>query len=821
MKPDYAPQAIEAAAQDYWQSEHCFETKEDLSTEKFYCLSMLPYPSGELHVGHVRNYTIGDTISRYHRALGKNVFQPMGWDAFGLPAENAAIQRGLPPAEWTYKNIKKMKKQLAPLGFALNWDRELATCDPDYYRWEQWLFLKMYERGLVYKKEATVNWDPVDQTVLANEQVVDGRGWRSGALVERKRIPQWFFKITDYAQALLDDLDHLDGWPEQVKTMQRNWIGRSEGMVINFSVLKQKQGIDVFTTRQDTLFGCTYLSIALEHPLARLAAEQNPEIAKFIKKMSKNKVAEADMATLDKLGIDSGFKAINPITKKRVPIWITNFVLMDYGTGAVMSVPAHDERDHEFALKYDLPIEPVIKAKGRKAWDYTQAAYTEKGSLINSGDFSDLSSKAGFKAITEALVDKKKGEPRINYRLRDWGISRQRYWGTPIPMVYCKHCGDVPVPEADLPVVLPTDLIPDGSGSPLASSAEFYKVKCPKCGKAAKRETDTMDTFVESSWYYARYCCVDQQKMMLDDRAKYWTPVDQYIGGVEHAILHLLYARFFHKVLRDIGLLNSKEPFTRLLTQGMVLKDGAKMSKSKGNTVAPQNLIKQYGADTTRLFSMFAAPPEQSLEWSDSGVEGCFRFLKKVWNLAHDHIENIQKANQQELSCAGCIDDADIKKTRQQIHMILSQANNDYERMQYNTVVSAAMKIFNVLAKINEDSEQAILVIHEGFSILLRLLAPMTPHICHELWRSLGYGDNILTAGWPRPSSQAMSSDDMELIIQVNGKLRAKITVPIDTEQSVLEQTASQHPNVTKFLDDKTIRKIIVVPNRLINIVAN
>ncbi|MDF1796804.1 MAG: leucine--tRNA ligase [Coxiellaceae bacterium] len=820
MKADYAPQEVEAAAQDYWQQNNCFESREDLSKEKFYCLSMLPYPSGELHVGHVRNYTIGDTISRYHTALGKNVFQPMGWDAFGLPAENAAIERDMPPAEWTQKNIKKMKKQLAPLGFAFNWDRELATCDPEYYRWEQWLFLKMYQRGLVYKKEATVNWDPVDQTVLANEQVVDGRGWRSGALVERKRIPQWFFKTTDYAQELLDDLDLLTGWPEQVVTMQRNWIGRSEGMHISFAVLKQKEAIDVFTTRQDTLMGCTYLSIALEHPVAQLAAEENPDIAKFIKKMAKNKMAEADIATLDKQGIDSGFKAIHPITKKRIPIWITNFVLVDYGTGAVMSVPAHDERDHEFALKYDLPIEPVIKAKGRKAWDYEAAAYTGRGPLINSGDFDDMPSKTAFKAIAEALESNNKGSQQVNYRLRDWGVSRQRYWGTPIPIIYCKQCGDVPVPEADLPVVLPTHLIPTGHGSPLAQSCEFYKTKCPQCGKAAKRETDTMDTFVESSWYYARYCCVDQHKVMLDDRAKYWTPVDQYIGGIEHAILHLLYARFIHKVLRDIGLLNSNEPFTRLLTQGMVLKDGAKMSKSKGNTVAPQHLIKQFGADTTRLFSMFAAPPEQSLEWSDSGVEGCYRFLRKLWTFANQHQESIRLVNEQRLKGLPDITNETLAKHRQQIHTILSQANHDYERMQYNTVVSAAMKIYNELAKIDRDIEQSELVITEGLNILLRLLGPMTPHICQQLWSELGYGENILADGWPRPSTQAMAADTIEMIVQVNGKLRAKIDVKTNMEQPAIEKAATTHPNVSKFLNDKTVRKIIVVPNRLINIVV-
>jgi leucyl-tRNA synthetase len=816
----YDPAAIEAAAQSYWQENHCFTTKEDLTREKYYCLSMLPYPSGELHMGHVRNYTIGDTISRYQAARGKNVFQPMGWDAFGLPAENAAIARGLAPAEWTQKNIKKMKKQLAPLGFALNWDRELATCDPEYYRWEQWLFLKMYEKGLVYKKEATVNWDPVDKTVLANEQVVDGKGWRSGATVERKRIPQWFFKITDYADELLDDLDKLDGWPEQVRTMQRNWIGRSTGLALDFSVIKQKEDLQVFTTRPDTLMGVSYLAIAAEHPLAIAAAEANPDIAKFVKKLAQNKVAEADIATLEKLGVDSGFRAIHPLTKKHLPIWITNFVLMDYGTGAVMAVPAHDERDHEFALKYDLPVLPVIKHKGKKAWDYEQAPYTAKGPLINSADFTGLTAKQGTHAICQTLIEKGVAEKTAHYRLRDWGVSRQRYWGTPIPMIHCKHCGDVPVPESDLPVVLPTDLIPDGSGSPLAKCPDFYKVKCPSCKKSAKRETDTMDTFVESSWYYARYCCVDQDKTMLDDRAKYWTPVDQYIGGIEHAILHLLYARFFHKVLRDLSLVNSDEPFNKLLTQGMVLKDGAKMSKSKGNTVAPQALIKKFGADTTRLFSMFAAPPEQSLEWSDSGVEGCHRFLRKIWQLAASHHEALQTYNQQKKKCFADYSDKALIKARQEMHQVLQQANRDYERMQYNTVVSAAMKLANIAGKLPSDHEHFTCLLSECLSFLLRILAPITPHICHELWQSLGYGDNILAADWPQPSTQALSSDEIELIIQVNGKLRAKMTVASQMEKADLEKAALNHENIIRFMDGKAAKKVIVVPGKLINVVV-
>jgi leucyl-tRNA synthetase len=818
---DYDPKTIEGTAQEYWQKNACFDTKEDLSKEKFYCLSMLPYPSGELHVGHVRNYTIGDTISRFHYAKGRNVFQPMGWDAFGLPAENAAIKHDMSPSAWTQKNIKKMHKQLKPLGFALNWDRELATCEPDYYRWEQWLFLKMHEKGLVYKKEATVNWDPVDQTVLANEQVVDGKGWRSGAPVERKRIPQWFFKITDYADELLDDLDTLTGWPPQVREMQRNWIGRSKGLSIDFSVVKQKSPITVFTTRQDTLMGCTYLAIAAEHPLAAIAAEETPAIAKYIKKITKNKVAEADMATLEKEGIDTGLRAIHPITKKRLPIWITNFVLMEYGTGAVMSVPAHDERDHAFALKYQLPIQPVIKHKGKKAWDYEEEAYTDKGPLINSGDFTGLTSKQAFKAIDAFLIDKNKAEQQINFRLRDWGISRQRYWGTPIPMVHCKHCGTVPEKAENLPVVLPTDLIPTGEGSPLAKCTDFIKTPCPQCGKAAKRETDTMDTFVESSWYYARYCCAGQDKQMLDDRAKYWTPVDQYIGGIEHAILHLLYARFIHKVLRDLTLLNSDEPFTELLTQGMVLKDGAKMSKSKGNTVAPQHLIKKYGADTVRLFSMFAAPPEQSLEWSDTGVEGCYRFLKKLWLCANTHQEILKSLNADNKPYSGAYSDKKILKRRHELHSILAQANHDFTRKQYNTVVSAAMKMLNLINKMPAADKESQLFIHETFSILLRVLAPITPHICHTLWQNLEFGVNILDGGWPTHSPKALQLDEQEWIIQVNGKLRAKLTTPSDIDEQSIKDLALNDPNVARNLDGQTVRKIIVVPKKLVNIVAS
>ncbi len=821
MNNAYQPAEVEQQAQQYWTDNRCFEVKEDLSKEKFYCLSMLPYPSGELHMGHVRNYTIGDVISRYQMAQGKNVLQPMGWDAFGLPAENAAIKRELPPAEWTEKNIKKMRKQFTQLGFGYDWTREFATCDPEYYRWEQWLFLKLYKKDLAYKKDAMVNWDPVDGTVLANEQVVDGKGWRSGAPIERREIAQWFLKITDYADELLDSLDDLKDWPEQVITMQRNWIGRSEGLCIDFGIKGRKSKLNIYTTRPDTLMGCTYLGIATEHPLALNAAEKSKDVANFLKACKKTSVAEADIAKQEKLGIFSGFYAMHPITQEKLPIWITNFVLMEYGTGAVMAVPAHDERDHEFAKKYNLPIVPVIKPAGKKKWDYDEAALTSPGKLINSGEFDGLSSKDAFNAIADFIKTHSIGNRQTHYRLRDWGISRQRYWGTPIPIIYCKHCGTVPVPEEDLPVLLPDDLIPTGHGSPLAKSAEFYKVKCPECGKAAKRETDTMDTFVESSWYYARYACPNQAKTMLDDRAKYWTPVDQYIGGIEHAVMHLLYARFMHKLLRDEGLINSNEPFNRLLTQGMVLKDGAKMSKSKGNVVAPQGLIKQYGADTVRLFMMFAAPPEQSLEWSDSGVEGAHRFLKKLWHFATDAKEKIITLNQHSKKAHTDYDTSLLQNTRKECHELLKQASQDMQRRQFNTVVSACMKMFNSISKLDYHKEKDGLLIQECLSILLRILAPITPHLAHALWQELEYGENVLSAEWPKPSSKAMQTNEVELVIQINGKLRDRVTLSIDKSDEEIKRIVLDRDNVQRYIENKELRKVIIVPNKLINIVVS
>ncbi|ABS77100.1 leucine--tRNA ligase [Coxiella burnetii] len=820
MNESYQPTLIEQLAQEYWEENETFEVKEDLSREKFYCLSMLPYPSGDLHMGHVRNYTIGDVIARYQIHKGRNVLQPMGWDAFGLPAENAAIQRELPPAEWTRKNIKKMRKQLKQLGFAYDWSREITTCDSTYYRWEQWLFLQLYKKGLAYKKNAIVNWDPVDQTVLANEQIVDGRGWRSGAVVERREISQWFLKITDYSEELLKDLDELKEWPEQVITMQRNWIGQSQGVIINFNLEKGPDKLQVYTTRPDTLMGVTYLAIAPEHPLAKERAKKSKKIAAFLKKCKQTRVAEADIATQEKEGIDSGLFAVHPLSKEKLPIWIANFVLMEYASGVVMAVPAHDERDHEFALKYDLPLKPVIEPADGHDWDYNQAAYTNPGKLINSGSFNDIDSKTAFNVIADYLKNNGAGSRQTHYRLRDWGISRQRYWGTPIPIIYCKTCGTVPVPENQLPVLLPEDIIPTGHGSPLKETASFYKTRCPVCNKPATRETDTMDTFVESSWYYARYSCPDQDKVMLDDRAKYWTPVDQYIGGIEHAVMHLLYARFMHKILRDLGLLNSNEPFIRLLTQGMVLKDGAKMSKSKGNVVTPQSLIKKYGADTVRLFIIFAAPPEQDLEWSDSGVEGAYRFLKKLWGFSYRIKDALLAVNQQKERSNYQWEAPEHRQTRQQIHECLQQANIDMERLQFNTVVSAVMKILNILIKLTTDNDAEAHLIREGTGILLRLLSPITPHISHHLWQSLGFGGDILDTPWPRPDPKALQTTELELIVQINGKLRGRIQVPTEASKEIIESTALNQENVQRHLADKKIKKVIVVPKKLINIVV-
>ena len=816
MDQPYNPKALEQAAQEHWLANKSFAVQQDDTREKFYCLAMFPYPSGQLHMGHVRNYTIGDVIARYQRMQGKNVLQPMGWDAFGLPAENAAIKHNVPPAQWTAQNIDYMREQLQQLGFAYDWDRELATCDPDYYRWEQWFFTRLFEKGLAYKKKAEVNWCETDQTVLANEQVVDGCCWRCDNPVERREIDQWFLKITDYAEQLLTDLDTLDQWPEQVRTMQRNWIGRSEGVNLDFS-LKDGIALSVYTTRPDTLLGVTYVAVALQHPLARAAAEDNPELAAFIESQGNIKMAEADMATMEKLGMATGITATHPLTGEEVPVWVANFVLMNYGSGAVMSVPGHDQRDWEFATRYKLPIAQVITPAGNEPCDLSAAAFTEKGILINSGEFDGLDFKAAFATIADTLESAGKGKRAVNFRLRDWGVSRQRYWGAPIPIINCDACGAVPVPAADLPVVLPTEIVFEGVGSPLKDMPAFYQTSCPSCGADATRETDTFDTFMESSWYYARYGCANNDQVMLDGEADYWAPVDQYVGGIEHAILHLLYSRFFHKLMRDEGLVTSDEPFIRLLTQGMVLKDGAKMSKSKGNTVDPQSLIAAYGADTVRLFSMFAAPPEQSLEWSDSGVEGANRFLKRLWKLASKHVASepapaldVAALNEQQ------------KNVRRKLHETIAKVSDDFGRRQtFNTAIAAIMELCNELGKLDDAAPQSRALLHESLRAIVLMLSPIVPHVCHALWPTLNGEGEVLNAPWPTFDESALARDTIEMVVQVNGKVRAKMEVPADTDKSAIEALAQSQQNVSRFLEGLSVRKVIVVPGKLVNIVAN
>jgi leucyl-tRNA synthetase len=816
MDQQYKPKALEQAAQAYWLANNSFAVHRDDSREKFYCLAMFPYPSGKLHMGHVRNYTIADVIARYQRMLGKNVLQPMGWDAFGLPAENAAIQNNVPPARWTAQNIDYMRNQLRQLGFAYDWDRELATCDPDYYRWEQWFFTRLFKKGLAYRKKAEVNWCETDQTVLANEQVVEGCCWRCDNPVERREIDQWFIKITDYAEQLLNDLDQLDQWPEQVRTMQRNWIGRSEGIDLDFS-LADGGPLRVYTTRPDTLMGVTYLAVAPQHPVARAAAATNRELAAFIEAQAKIKVAEAEMATMEKQGMDTGVTATHPLTGEQLPVWVANFVLMSYGSGAVMSVPGHDQRDWEFATKYQLPIVQVIAPTGDETCDLSRAAFTDKGILVNSGDaFNGLDFAQAFNSIAECLEQQGKGQRTVNFRLRDWGVSRQRYWGAPIPIINCADCGSVPVPEQDLPVVLPTEVEFEGVGSPIKKMPKFYQTTCPDCGGPATRETDTFDTFMESSWYYARYACARNETSMLDAEANYWAPVDQYVGGIEHAILHLLYARFYHKLLRDEGLLNSDEPFTRLLTQGMVLKDGAKMSKSKGNTVDPQALIDRYGADTVRLFSMFAAPPDQSLEWSDSAVEGANRFLRRLWKLVARQVQ----------AGAGALDIAALddrqKTVRRKTHETIAKVSDDFGRRQtFNTAIAAVMELCNELARLDPDSAQDRALADEGLRAVVLMLGPIAPHICHYLWQALGGEGDVMNAPWPAVDEGALSRDRIELVVQVNGKVRAKMTVAADTDKKAVEALAMAQDNVQRFLEGVTVRKLIVVPGKLVNIVAN
>ncbi len=861
----YNPQVIEAEAQHHWDEQRVFAVREEPGREKYYCLCMFPYPSGRLHMGHVRNYTIGDVIARYQRMLGRNVLQPMGWDAFGLPAENAAMAGGVAPARWTYDNIAYMKKQLQSLGFALDWDRELATCQPEYYRWNQWLFLRMLEKGIAYLKTGVVNWDPVDQTVLANEQVIDGRGWRTGAVVEKREIPMYYMAITQYAEELLTELDRLPGWPEQVKLMQKNWIGKSHGVRIGFpyQLPESDSGILwVFTTRADTLLGATYVAVAAEHPLALHAAKDNPQLAAFIDECRQGGVTEAELATQEKKGMPTGLTVTHPLTGEQLPLWVANYVLMGYGEGAVMAVPAHDERDFAFAHQFGLPIKPVIRTS---AGDETPApwkdTYADYGVCINSGQYDGLDFEQAVDAIAADLNAKELGEKKVIWRLRDWGISRQRYWGTPIPIIHCEACGAVPVPDDQLPVVLPEHLVPDGSGNPLNKYPEFLNCACPQCGKPARRETDTMDTFVDSSWYFFRYG-TPGANAMVDKRADYWMPVDQYIGGIEHAILHLLYSRFWTKVMRDLGLTTVSEPFANLLTQGMVLnhiffRKGEKggityyppadvemvrdeqgrvasvtavadgqpveyggigtMSKSRKNGVDPQTLIEQYGADTARLFMMFAAPPEQALEWSDAGVGGAYRFLRRLWAYAAEHQDAIRAAGE----VVAVTLSEPLRAVRREVHEALKQALFDFGRHQFNTVVSGSMKMLNSLARIEAgERDAADTVRREGLSLLLRLLSPIVPHVTHVLWRELGYGDDVLNAAWPAPDEGALVRSLVTLVVQVNGKLRGQIDVPVDAERGAIEQLAQAEPNVQRFVEGKPIRKVVIVPGKLVNLVC-
>ncbi|WP_314886775.1 leucine--tRNA ligase [Cardiobacterium hominis] len=868
MQPQYQPQTLEAAIQKSWEENQTFRAVTDPSREKFYCLSMFPYPSGRLHMGHVRNYTIGDVIARYQRMRGKNVLQPMGWDAFGMPAENAAMNHQVAPAAWTYSNIDYMKNQLKSLGFAIDWSRELATCKPDYYRWEQWLFTRLFEKGLIYRKNGTVNWDPVDQTVLANEQVIDGRGWRSGALVEKREIPMYYFRITDYAEELLRDLDTLDGWPERVKTMQRNWIGKSRGMNVRFALRADSRAglsadqhnVQVFTTRPDTLFGATYLAVAAEHPLATAAAADNPALAAFIAECKAGSVAEADVATMEKKGMPTGRYVINPINGEALEVWVANYVLWGYGDGAVMAVPGHDERDFEFAHKYGLPIRQVVAREGETydsaAWQEWYGA-KENTRLINSGDCDGLDYPAAFDAIGAKLQALGAGEEKTQYRLRDWGISRQRYWGCPIPVIHDADGRDLPVADSDLPVVLPENIIPDGSGSPLAKLPDYYETTDAE-GRPARRETDTMDTFVESSWYFFRYMSPDYTGgMVAPEDAAYWQDVDQYIGGIEHAILHLLYARFFTKLMRDEGLVKVSEPFKRLLTQGMVLAatwyredasgkktwynpadvepatddkgritggtlmaDGQpvqyggmeKMSKSKNNGVDPEALVKKYGADTARLYTMFTSPPESTLEWSESGVEGAHKYLKRLWAYAHDHRDQLDPAPVEHSAL-----DSKHKTLRHAIHEQLRSAQFDYERNQYNTVVSSAMKILNTLGEVAPEEKR---LRSEGLRILLLILAPITPHIAAALWDELGYAGNILDTAIPEPDSQALTRDTITLVVQINGKRRAEIEIAAGMSDDDIITTALAHPDVQRHSEGKTPKKSIVVRGKLVNLVV-
>jgi leucyl-tRNA synthetase len=873
MQEVYDHAAVERAAQQYWDERRAFEVTEDASRPKYYCLSMLPYPSGRLHMGHVRNYTIGDVLARYLRMQGYNVLQPMGWDAFGLPAENAAISNGVPPAKWTRQNIAHMRAQMKSLGFAIDWHREIASCDPQYYRWNQWLFLRMLERGLAYRKTGVVNWDPVDQTVLANEQVIDGRGWRTGALVEKREIPMYYLAITRYAEELLEALAGLESWPERVRVMQANWIGRSEGCDICFPYAPdaaQAAGgagmLKVFTTRADTLFGATFMAIAPEHPLALAAARKNAPLAAFIEECRRGSVTEAELATQEKKGMPTGLHVLHPFTGKPLPVWVANYVLMAYGEGAVMGVPAHDERDFEFATRNSLPVITVVASPAgayqevRAPW---LAAYAEHGLTVNSGEFSGLTFEAAVDAIAAALAAKGLGSKRVQYRLRDWGISRQRYWGCPIPIIHCSTCGAVPVPDAQLPVVLPEDLVPDGSGNPLAKSAAFLECTCPKCGGRGRRETDTMDTFVDSSWYFMRYACADAHEAMVDQRVDYWLPVDQYIGGIEHAILHLLYARFWSKVMRDFGLVKFGEPFTRLLTQGMVLnhvytyqpegarkcyfnpadvdtlhsEDGApdyqvttpelgtvrvtheglgKMSKSTGNGVDPEDLVARFGADTARLFTMFAAPPEQTLIWSEESVQGASRFVRKLWHAVYEHVA----AGEAPALESSALTSAQ-RELRRAAHKTLAKADDDIgRRRNFNTAIASVMELLNSVSGFSDMSPQGRAVRHEALRLAVLILSPVIPHVCHALWQGLGCGTALIDERWPTPDPAALAQDTHAIVVQVNGKLRGHISVPVHADEAVVRAAALADAHVQKFVAGKTVRRVIIVPGKLVNVVV-
>ncbi len=814
----YNPKKIEAEAQAFWKENRVFEVQEDSSLEKFYCLCMFPYPSGRLHMGHVRNYTIGDVISRYQRMLGKNVLQPMGWDAFGLPAEGAAIKNNMAPAQWTRDNIEYMKHQFNLLGFGYDWNRELTTCDPNYYRWEQWMFSRLYAKGLAYRDKAIVNWDPEENTVLANEQVIDGRGWRSGASIERREMPQWFLRITDYCEELLSDLDDLD-WPEPVKIMQRNWIGRSEGVEIVFEVVDSSQQLTVYTTRPDTLFGATYMALAPEHPLIQPLAEKNKEVQAFLDKVKLQAVSEEALEKMEKVGISLGLEAINPINGNKIPIWAANFILMSYGTGATMSVPAHDQRDYDFAKKYKLPIQPVIVPnKPGLEHDFNESAFTQLGTLINSNKFDGMDSEEAIEAIGSELEQQEKGKKVINYRLRDWLISRQRYWGAPIPMLTDENGDIFPERDENLPVELPENVSFSGVQSPIKSMKEFIESVDPISNEVYQRETDTFDTFMESSWYYARFCCPDNHEKMLDERAKYWLPVDLYIGGIEHAILHLLYARFYHKLLRDEGLVEVGEPFKRLLTQGMVLNGGSKMSKSMGNTVDPEEMINNYGADTVRLFMMFAAPPEQSLEWSDKAINGAYRFLRKFWTIVLNRIADI--SNVDDIDEDDLFNDAQ-KELRKDTHKTIAKVSDDIgRRYTFNTAIAAIMSLSNRVSRYQIDTDLDRKVVREALESMVLLLSPIVPHICNHLWTELGHQNAVVNELWPTFNEDLMVDDTLEIVIQINGKLRARLNVAANIDEETLKELAFNEPKIAKLIAEQTIKKTIVVPGKLINIVT-